>query len=191
MNLSGSVRINKCGILMLIFCVVIVFYYLLFIGSGADSNYKPSQYAYMMRNPNKIDLRKLLIGGIQAAQLGGIEVVNVSLDIKTSSKGRTKEGANDPVTNADLRSHCVMQNGLRRLFPRVRIISEEDAIHKSCSDFNQPLFELDPTVLDKSVSDTDDHSANVKDVTIWIDPLDATQEYTGIINIEKMWFGYI
>lgn len=175
MNLSGSVKINKCGMLLLAMCLILLFYYFLFSGSVTDRQHK--QYAYLMRNPNEVNLRKLLIGGIQAAQMGGIEVVAVSVDIKTSSKGKTKEGANDPVTNADLRSHCVMQYGLQRLFPRVKIISEEDATRKDCPDANS--FELDPTVLDESVQDTDDRLVNVDDVTVWIDPLDATQEYTG------------
>lgn len=179
MNLSGSVKINKCGMLILTMCVILLFYYLLFNNNGSDHHRK--HYAFMMRNPNEVNLRKLLIGGIQAAQMGGLEVIAVSRDIKSSSKGKTKEGANDPVTNADLRSHCVMQNGLQRLFPRIQIISEEDSVEKQCPDVNS--FELDPTVLDESVQDTDDRIVNVDDVTVWIDPLDATQEYTGMRNI--------
>lgn len=175
MNLSGSVKINKCGMLLLTMCFILIFYYALFSGSNGDRHHK--QYAYMMRNPNEVNLRKLLIGGIQAAQMGGIEVVAVSADIKASSKGKTKEGANDPVTNADLRSHCVMLHGLRRLFPRITIISEEDKTRNDCPDVSS--FELDPTVLDESVQDTDDQLVSVDDVTVWIDPLDATQEYTG------------
>lgn len=176
MNLSGSVKINKCGMLILTMCLILVFYYLLFSSNNMDHHRK--HYAFMLRNPNEVNLRKLLIGGIQAAEMGGLEVVAVSHDIKAESKGKTKEGANDPVTNADLRSHCVMQNGLQRLFPRIKIVSEEDALDKDCPDVNS--FELDPTVLDESVQDADDRIVNVDDVTVWIDPLDATQEYTGI-----------
>lgn len=131
----------------------------------------------MLRNPNEINLRKLLIGGIQAAQMGGIEVVAVSNDIRAKSKGKTFEGANDLVTNADLRSHCVMEQGLKRLFPKVNIVSEEDALGKDCLDVNH--FELDPTVVDEDIQLSDDHVVNPDDVTVWIDPLDATQEYTG------------
>lgn len=175
MNFSGSIKINKCGLLILTLFGILLFYYVIFSSFGLSHSQR--QYTYIFRNPNDVNLRKLLIGGIQAAQMGGIEVKAVSQDIQAKSKGKTNEGANDPVTNADLRSHCVMKHGLKRLFPRVRIISEEDTEPKECSRFNP--FELDPTVIDEDIQLPDDHILSADDVTVWIDPLDATQEYTG------------
>lgn len=178
MNLSGSVKINKCGMLILSICAILLFYYLLFSNSHFTRHRR--NYAFIMRNPDEINLRKLLIGGIQAAQMGGLEVSQSSNDIQTKSKGKTKEGANDPLTNADLRSHCVMENGLKRLFSKVTIISEEDSQMAQCSDVNH--FELDPTVIDEDISLPDDYLISADDITVWIDPLDATQEYTGIYD---------
>lgn len=174
MNLSGAVKINKCGVLILGICVILLFYYLFFNTATGVRHYRP--YGFIMRNPNDIDLRKLLIGGIQAAQLGGLEVLSVADNIHAKSKGKTKEGANDPLTNADLRSHCVMEQGLKRLFPKVAIISEEDA-HAGCSDGGH--FEIDPTFIEEDAHLPDDYLVAADDVTVWIDPLDATQEYTG------------
>lgn len=179
MNLSGAVKINKCGVLILGFCVIILFYYLLFNNSGGSRHYRP--YGFMMRNPNEIDLRKLLIGSIQAAQLGGLEVLSVADNIHARSKGKTKEGANDPLTNADLKSHCTMDQGLKRLFSKVKIISEEDVHAGDCSEATH--FELDPTVIDEDVHLPDDFLVSADDVTVWIDPLDATQEYTGNVVV--------
>lgn len=168
--------------------MVIVFYYLFFNNSTGSRHYRP--YGFIMRNPNEIDLRKLLIGGIQAAQLGGLEVLSVADNIHTESKGRTKEGANDPLTNADLKSHCVMEQGLRRLFSKVAIISEEDVHAGDCAEASH--FELDPTVIDEDVHLPDDYLIPADDVTVWIDPLDATQEYTGeTINIDYCFFIHI
>lgn len=65
MNLSGAVKINKCGVIILSFCLVIVFYYLFFNNSTGSRHYRP--YGFIMRNPNEINLRKLLIGGIQVS----------------------------------------------------------------------------------------------------------------------------
>lgn len=79
------------------------------------------------------------------------------------------------MTNADFRSHCVMQQGLQRLFPKLKIISEEDSQAVKCSDV--PLFDLDPTVLHSAT--LPDEEVHVNDITVWIDPLDATQEFTG------------
>lgn len=64
------------------------------------------------KNPNYINLRKLLIGSIQAAEKGGIEVLAVSKDkdIHEKSKGKTLEGANDPVRlDAKNRLHCLTE----------------------------------------------------------------------------------
>lgn len=175
MNLSGAVKINRCGVVIVGFCVILVFYYLLFNNSSGSRHYRP--YGFIMRNPNEIDLRKLLIGGIQAAQLGGLEVLSVADDIHAGSKGKTKEGANDPLTNADIKSHCAMDQGLKRLFSKVTIISEEDVHAGDCPEPSH--FELDPTVIDEDIHLPDDYLVSAEDVTVWIDPLDATQEYTG------------
>lgn len=164
MALGGSVRINKCGVVIASITICLLFYYMLYNGSSAPYR----------RLDDQVNLRKLLIAGIQAAQLGGLEVLYASNDIQAKSKGRTKEGANDPVTNADLRSHCAMERGLKRLFPKVTVISEELA---DCSESNH--IELDPTVIEEDIYLPDDHLVNAGDVTVWIDPLDATQEYTG------------
>lgn len=179
MNLSGSVKINKCGMLILTICVILFFYYLLFSHTGLSKHQK--HYAFMLRNPNEVNLRKLLIGGIQATQMGGLEVVAASDNIRAKSKGQTKEGVNDPVTNADLRSHCVMENGLKRLFPKIKIISEEESQPNACDDANH--FELDPTVIAEDIQLPDDYLVPADDVTVWIDPLDATKEYTGKLPI--------
>ena len=48
--------------------------------------------------------------------------------MKEWSKGKTLEGANDPVTEGDMQSHRVMYNGLRKAFPGIRIISEEQEV---------------------------------------------------------------
>lgn len=103
-------------------------------------------------------------------------MLSVADNIHTKSKGQTKEGANDPLTNADLKSHCAMEQGLKRIFPKVKIISEED-VHADCSEASH--FELDPTVIDEDVHLPDEFLVGTDDVTVWIDPLDATQEYTG------------
>ncbi|KAJ6633699.1 putative inositol monophosphatase 3 [Pseudolycoriella hygida] len=170
MNLGGSVKINKCGMLIFTLIIVLLTYYMTL--SKNDS----SNSGGIQKDPNYVNLRKLLIGSIQAAEKGGIEVVAVSKEknIQEHSKGKTLEGANDPVTNADFRSHCVMQQGLQRIFPKLKIISEEDSGAAKCSDI--PLFDLDPTVLHSNI--LPDEHVHVDDITVWIDPLDATQEYT-------------
>lgn len=70
-----------------------------------------------------VNLRKLVIAAVEAAVEGGKQIISVKkgLNIIEHSKGKTKEGANDPVTNADYSSHCVMYNGLQEAFPTVTV----------------------------------------------------------------------
>lgn len=168
---GGTIRINRVP--ATIAAIVITCLLVYFVNFHQEE--RPGMYA-ILRNQNKVSLRQLLIAAVQAAQRGGLEVLEVanSRIMNEKSKGKTDEGANDPFTDADGRSHCVMKLGLRRLFPRVTIFSEEDK--QQCSDVN--TFDLDNTVLHETASLPDDFE-NVNDVTVWIDPLDATQEFTG------------
>jgi Golgi-resident PAP phosphatase len=55
------------------------------------------------------------------------------------------------------------------------LISEEDVQTKDCPHDEHP-FDLDPTVL--SSVNLPEINVSTDDVTVWIDPLDATKEYT-------------
>uniref|UniRef100_T1GC83 inositol-phosphate phosphatase n=1 Tax=Megaselia scalaris TaxID=36166 RepID=T1GC83_MEGSC len=169
-----NVRINRGAVLIIgvfVFVALIVLLY---------SNDNEANELYTnLRHSRQVNLRKLLIASIKASKAGGIEVVQISKshDLQQKSKGKTKEGVDDPLTAADSRSHCVMKSGLHRLFPKVEIISEEDKTHGGCQDITS-YFDLDPTVIHENVL-IPDEMVNVDDVTVWIDPLDATKEYTG------------
>ena len=167
MNLGGSVRINPTGIALL--CGVILL--LVYLNSGSSRSETRTQ-------PETVSLKSLLSVAISVAEAGGREVVAVrnEADIGESSKGKTREGANDPKTDGDMRSHIQMYYGLKKMFPNILIVSEEH----------------DEKEIDLSTVETPDdknpevelmlHGINVDvpadDVAVWIDPLDATQEYT-------------
>ncbi|KAB0792554.1 hypothetical protein PPYR_14513 [Photinus pyralis] len=156
MNLGGTVHVTKKGLFVLFALCLVVFYYFFSnrIGTKEDA---------------RINLRRLLAVAIRAAESGGKEVVGHKDNLLIQSKGKTKEGANDSVTNADLRSHCVMVDSLSRPFPDLRVISEESKT--VCSESG----DYSSAVLDSGLRD---EWVDVGDVTVWIDPLDATQEYT-------------
>lgn len=124
-----------------------------------------------------VDLHELLMGAIQATRSGGYEVTAIArtYDFQVLSKGKTDEGANDPITMADKLSHCAMKISLERLFPRVAIYSEEDK--EQCSNSTK-TFEIDEELV-KLTSTAPSKWVLASDVTVWLDPLDATQEYTG------------
>ena len=100
---------------------------------------------------------------------------SIQVDIGEKSKGKTKEGANNPVTDGDMLSHRAMYYGLLKAFPHLNVISEED--DPEPVDFNTVELpkQKDPEV-DKIISDADDVLVPMDEVDVWIDPLDATQE---------------
>ncbi|XP_026169036.1 inositol monophosphatase 3 [Mastacembelus armatus] len=127
------------------------------------------------RQKRKVDLRDLLAVSVEAAALGGKEVKKVRDEngLKEKSKGKTKEGATELLTMGDLQSHRKMFNLIRNTFPEVTVNSEEhdDMVDKDAA-WNR---EIPADILYKIPGGRD---VPAESVTVWIDPLDATQEYT-------------
>merc|ERR1712088_962650 len=97
-------------------------------------------------------------------------------DIGERSKGQTREGANDPVTEGDMASHRVMFHGLKNTFPSINIISEEhEPVDENVLATILPKLNLAETREEVNILGGE---IEVDRLTIWIDPLDATQEYT-------------
>ena len=87
-------------------------------------------------------------------------------DIGEKSKGKTREGANDPVTEGDMASHRVMYFGLKEAFPSLNIISEERE-HKDEKMFI-PIINKDKIREEVNIVGGEIHADRL---TIWIDPL--------------------
>lgn len=168
MNFGGTLRLNKFACFTLAFLIFLIIYW------------RTSAVNYPTERSDFINLKSLLKASIRAAEQGGMRIVegkNHELHIK--SKGKTREGANDPVTDADYMSHCSMFYGLKNTFPKLTVISEEQSKGEvRCED--QPVLDVESTIKNHGIIErmTDEHIF-VKDITVWIDPLDATQEYTG------------
>lgn len=170
MNFSGTLRLNKFA------CFSLVFFLFLIIYWKSSSSGAPTDQT------DFVNLKSLLKAAIHAAERGGAKVTegkNHALNIK--SKGKTNEGANDPVTDADYASHCAMYYGLKKAFPKIEVVSEEhDTAGSDCE--NEPTINVEETpVSQRTIDYMYDEFVLAKDITIWIDPLDATQEYTGEI----------
>ncbi|OQV21442.1 Inositol monophosphatase 3 [Hypsibius exemplaris] len=131
-------------------------------------------------NPSisQISLRSLLCVSILAAQRGGLEVKRVH-DGKTKNVKDKDGGTINPVTDGDFRSHYVMMRTLVDAFPGLKVISEEhddalEAHHTSV--YVGPVDKTCPSdVLAAIPYDT---KIPLDHLQLWIDPLDATQEYT-------------
>lgn len=166
MNFGGTIRLNGLGIFIVLALFTIFLLYLTKFSVKEVHEEKEAD----------VNLRKLVIAAIEAAEEGGKQIVKVKKEtnIIEQSKGKTKEGANNPVTNADFLSHCVMYNSLKEAFPTVSVFSEESKT--DCANNNNPL-KLMPFV-EKGLDVLIDDFVPGEDLTVWIDPLDATQEFT-------------
>ncbi|CAH1179564.1 unnamed protein product [Phaedon cochleariae] len=92
-----------------------------------------------------------------------------NLDVR--SKGLTKEGLIDSITNADVASHCAMMQTISHFYPTLTIISEEATT--VCG--NQSISYSAKVSIPRNIPD---EFVPEEDLTVWIDPLDATFEYT-------------
>jgi inositol monophosphatase 3 len=75
------------------------------------------------KNTGCVSLKRLLVAAIEVAMKGGREIVAArnATNHGEKSKGKTKEGVNEPVTKADYNSHCVMYYSLSHSFPKIKV----------------------------------------------------------------------
>lgn len=129
-----------------------------------------------MPGSDRIDLREMLALSVEAAVRGGEEVKRVMEEgeLHGKIKGKTKEGADEILTNGDLQSHQKMYHLIKNTFPSIQVYSEE---HDTG---NVPEIVPWDHVIPKEILDkiTTAEEAFSDSITVWIDPLDATQEYS-------------
>jgi inositol monophosphatase 3 len=126
--------------------------------------------------PDGVRVSEVIAASIDLVQRGGEVVRTVRKDesIGTKVKGKTSVNSNDYVTEGDKRSHQTIVTGLKSLWPSLNYVSEEHVAVES--DGKNPV----PPTSNPEVDKVADHDPMVpmEDILVWIDPLDATQEYT-------------
>lgn len=116
MNFGGTIRLNRMGVCIIIGAGVLLVLYI-------NSSGMESPKTETGKKISSVNLKRLLVAAVEVAIKGGNEVVAVRNAPHTGeqSKGKTKEGVNDPVTKADYNSHCVMYYSLIHSFPKVKV----------------------------------------------------------------------
>uniref|UniRef100_J3RZS0 inositol-phosphate phosphatase n=1 Tax=Crotalus adamanteus TaxID=8729 RepID=J3RZS0_CROAD len=120
-------------------------------------------------------LRGLLAASVAAAVRGGLEVrrVREGNQLHARAKGKTREGAEEQLTSGDLLSNRQMYFLLKAAFPGVQINTEEGVDEKD----PEPVS-WDRAIPEEIARQVQPKLVQAESVTVWIDPLDATQEYT-------------
>lgn len=127
------------------------------------------------RQKKTVDLRDLLALSVEAAVQGGLMVKKVREDniLEEKTKGKTKEGASEKLTLGDLESHRKMYYLIKKTYPDITVNSEEhDEVVGDPEGWNR---EIPAEILQNVPGGLD---VPTDSITVWIDPLDATQEYT-------------
>lgn len=136
----------------------------LWTGTGLDSAMVP--------------LHTLVSLGASLLEQAGAEIgrIHTAKQLNTKAKGKTAEGVITPLTQADVSSHKLITDTLKSFWPGISLVSEED--DPAEAEVEAP--ELGPVSLDRFAPEHDEQGVSVplSDVTIWVDPLDATKEFT-------------
>ncbi|XP_033737304.1 inositol monophosphatase 3-like [Pecten maximus] len=124
-----------------------------------------------------VSMKELLTASIDLARRGGTKVKDIRLKnaLDEKEKGKTAEGAKEMLTRGDSESNRAIVYGMSKAFTGIQIISEETDLKpvnfKIIEDVSKKLEEVEKIIKD-------DEMVPKKDITVWVDPLDATQEYT-------------
>lgn len=106
-------RLNPCGAL-----VVLVLMGLIALYWFGGSIYYITGYA--------VSMRQVLAVSIQLAERGGtaVRLVHEKHGLRGRSKGLTREGAKEMLTDGDIRSHQAIIYGFAKSFPALKVCSE-------------------------------------------------------------------
>ncbi|KAJ1352824.1 hypothetical protein KIN20_009243 [Parelaphostrongylus tenuis] len=128
-----------------------------------------------------VDLSNIVSYAVLAVEIGGYAVWKIREEnaLYIAEKGLTDEGKAELLTKADLVSNFLILDVLKR-FPRLKIVSEEK--DTSVSETDVAPYRADSYSIWLSIQDLlakiPSRRFSLSDVQVYIDPLDATQEYT-------------
>jgi len=166
-----GVKPSPLGIIIAAGVCILIFFYL---SSGGSRSARLEQ--------NQVNLAEVLAVAIQAAEAGGQKVYDIAQkkpeERGQKSKGETLEGADDPLTLGDQMSHEAIVGTIRKAYgDSIFIFSEEKDSHKlDLSSITEPSYNLGKT--NSALIGNANQIVDKEDITIWVDPLDATKEYT-------------
>lgn len=168
----AGVSISNTGILLICVCVLMLFVYT-FRGSISESAGYGSEYGSKYDREYKVS--EVLSAAIFLSEKAGrlVKDIREKDALQEQSKGETKEGVNDPLTEGDLMSHRILVKGFMKAFPALNLVSEEHEEESVEGVVPPSLYHPDVQKVLKS-----DPYIAAEDITVWVDPLDATKEYT-------------
>ncbi|XP_072017922.1 inositol monophosphatase 3-like [Amphiura filiformis] len=172
-QIMSNIKVSPVGFIVIFLLVGALVLY--FERTWSDSGNNESE---AVKRGQTISLRDILSASIELAERGGEQVKEVMKEKKLNeqSKGKTKEGVNNPVTDGDMRSHEAIMHGFQVTFPETLLVVSEEHEEKDWDRSKVKPADLKRPDVNEVIQK--DERVPIEDVTIWIDPLDATKEYT-------------
>ncbi|XP_041360007.1 inositol monophosphatase 3-like [Gigantopelta aegis] len=161
-----NVRLNRFGVVIFVLATLCILFYLFGL-------------PWFFPGEPRVSMKELLSVSIVLAQRGGKIVRDIAINnnrtLDTKQKGLTREGKKELVTRSDVESHKAIYYGFAKAYPGMQVISEEHDTEpislSAIPEVTKKLEEVENII--KS-----DQSIAMKSISVWVDPLDATQEYT-------------
>lgn len=116
---------------------------------------------------------RLISSAVSIASRAGSEVRRIS---KTGQLGVVDKGIQDFQTEADRTAQRMIVASLAKRFPKCKIVGEEDLVEDDSADKDLIVETFDETVL-KHALPSQYKDVKEEEITIWVDPLDATAEF--------------
>ncbi|KAG5179488.1 hypothetical protein JKP88DRAFT_200945 [Tribonema minus] len=145
----------------------------LFSSFGGKGKGLPDANPQRQSNGGTVMLSDVLAVGLGLSEQAAAVIKQVKRQHQENMnvKGKTAEGVDEPVTDADKQSNAIFVNGYRNHFPGIRMLSEET---DPADDNNiRSAFTLSPPLPPGA-----DVPLDLMDTEVLIDPLDATKEFT-------------
>lgn len=165
----AGITISNTGVIVICLCVIGFFMFTFRSSFGEESQILAAN------TETGYKVSELLSASIYLTEKAGgvIKKIRETGNLDETSKGETKEGVNDPLTEGDLASHRIIVKGMMKAFPQLNLVSEEHEV-EALEGVIPPSL-LHPEVLPIAHGEVE---VPFKDITVWIDPLDATKEFT-------------
>eukprot|EP01084_Bolivina_argentea_P021897 40698_1 len=168
--------------ILLVFVLLCIFVW----GSSYYSNIGGSSTFHVTEIPElDFTLDNLISASIGLSAMAAEKIVDVKKKHKeaTDIKGKTHEGVDEPVTEADKESNSVIINGFRTLFKNSRAIGNEKGKNRIefdiiSEEINPKYEEIVPTLEYIDGVNGGDKLLDPSEISLIIDPLDATKEFT-------------
>ncbi|KRW99652.1 hypothetical protein PPERSA_03453 [Pseudocohnilembus persalinus] len=129
--------------------------------------------SYMQTSIKQVKISQIISCCIQLA-LESSRIIN-SIQ-QTDSKNIQMKGVDDPMTVADVKAQTLIIKALRKFWPSIQIVGEEDIEYEGDLGFDVNKINLN-LVQESFFNQKQDTTLNLDDIIVWVDPLDGTLSY--------------